>query len=63
VNAPALEAAELADKLSSREDAVLKKTLVSLQKLVRVGLTFICVRERTSSKFVWLGRAIRERVS
>ena len=37
VNAPALEAAELADKLSSREDAVLKKTLVSLQKLIKVG--------------------------
>lgn len=35
VNAPALEAAELADKLSSREDAVLKKTLVSLQKLIK----------------------------
>ena len=61
VSAPIIEAAEIVEKLSMRDDKTLRLTLFSLQKFIRVSLVcsvYFFVGVHWAS-----GRAICERVS
>ena len=63
MSAPIIEAAEIVEKLSMRDDKTLRMTLFSLQKFIRVSFRpewLLPMATLTGASI--LGRTIRERV-